>query len=217
MTAMAARRQKLTVVHFTPGFAGSVHASRPFILPSLRYWIVRTIGWLFWITLTIVALLCGQYYALAYYLLMPITGLVVRATHGFEARQLMYLDHPSPDRLVVITSSLNASEWWAFYGKPGLINAILNKPIYRSTKTPAPIISQVVDTATHYKSVGMRRRFLCATELERSLHLVVDCALCFGECLRLSAREQRSRLAQSRLQRCDEPLPNRLLLKESYA
>lgn len=140
MTAMAARRQKLTVVHFTPGVAGSAHGSRPFALHSLRYWIGRTIGWLFWITLTIVALFCGQYYALAYYLLMPITGLVVCATHGFEARQLMYPDHPSPDRLVVVTNSLNASEWWAFYGKPGLINAMLNKPLYRSTKTPAPKI-----------------------------------------------------------------------------
>jgi len=138
MTAMAARRQKLTVVHLTQGIAGSAHAKRPLKFDSLRYGIVWTMGWLFWIILTVIALISRQYYGLAYYLLMPITGVVVRATHGFKARQPVYLDYPSPDRLVIVTSSLNASEWWAFYGKPGLINAILNKPLYRSTKTPAP-------------------------------------------------------------------------------
>lgn len=138
LTAVAARRQQLTVVRLTQRIAGSAQGSRPFTSHSLRYWIVRAIGWLFWIILTIVVLLCGQYYGLAYYLLMPITGSVVRATHGFKARQPMSLDYPAPDRLVIVTSSFNASEWWAFYGKPGLINAILNKPLYRSTKTPAP-------------------------------------------------------------------------------
>lgn len=136
LTAIGARRQTLTVVHLTQ-VPGSTDVRKGFRIGNSRYQVVQTVGWLLWILFTFVALFSGQYYGLAYYLLMPTTGLVVRASHGHKARQLIFPNHPHPNRLVIVTDSLNASDWWAFYGKSGLINAILNKPLCRSTKRSA--------------------------------------------------------------------------------
>ena len=134
LIAMTARRQKLNVVGVTQGEADLAHGTRSF---TSRYWIFSASGWLFWVTIIVVTAMAGLYYGLIYLINMPVTGMVVRLTHGYKGRQIISPEYSSPHRLVIVSGSLNASEWWAFYGKSGLINAIVNKPLYRKTKTTA--------------------------------------------------------------------------------
>ena len=39
---------------------------------------------------------------------------------------------------MVVNSSFNGSEWSAFYGRSSTLNALLNKPLFRPSTTPAP-------------------------------------------------------------------------------
>ena len=105
---------------------------------SPKYWLLSGVGWLCLIGFTVVSLLAGLYIASAYLILMPFTGFIVQLTHGGGPRRL--LDQPvSPwARLVVVNSSLNSSEWSAFYGRSSTLNALLNKPLVRPSITPAP-------------------------------------------------------------------------------
>ena len=127
--------QKLTVVRITQRAATPLNASKRFSPRHLRYRIISAIGWVCWIVLVVSAAMAGLYHGLAYLLIMPMTGLVVRVTHGYMPRQLVKPDGSSLDRLVVASDSLNASEWWAFYGQGSLINSIVNKPICRATNS----------------------------------------------------------------------------------
>ena len=127
--------QKLTVVRITQRAATPSNASRRLSPRHWRYWVISAIGWLCWIALVVIAAMDGLYHGLTYLLLMPMTGLVVRVTHGYMPRQLVKPDDSSLDRLVIASDSLNASEWWAFYGQSSLINSIVNKPICRTTNS----------------------------------------------------------------------------------
>ena len=129
------RNQKWTVVYITQRAAASSDAGKRFSPRHLRYWIICTIGWVCWIVLVVTTAMARLYHGLTYLLLMPMTGLVVRVTHGYRPRHLLKPDGSSFDRLVIASDSLNASEWWAFYGKSSLINSILNKPLCRATKS----------------------------------------------------------------------------------
>jgi hypothetical protein len=107
---------------------------------SVRYWFVSAVGWLCWTGATTVGLMARLYIAAANPLLMPLTGLLASSTHGGKPRWLLD-ERPSPfSRMVVTTStsSLNGSDWWAFYGGSVTVNSLLNKPLYRAGITPAP-------------------------------------------------------------------------------
>ena len=127
--------QKLTVVRITQRAATPLNTSKGLSPRHWRYWIISAIGWACWIVLVVFAAMAGLYHGLTYLLIMPMTGLVVRVTHGYRPRQLVKPDDSSLDRLVIASDSLNASEWWAFYGQSSLINSIVNKPICRATKS----------------------------------------------------------------------------------
>jgi hypothetical protein len=49
-----------------------------------KYLAFVVIGWLLWVGLITVISLGGFYYVTAYYTIMPITGLIVRITHGYS-------------------------------------------------------------------------------------------------------------------------------------
>jgi hypothetical protein len=111
---------------------------------SVRYRIVAAVGWACWMGATIVSFMAGLYVAGVYLLLMPLTGLLVRVTHGGTPRHL--LDERLSDfmRMVVATSSMNGSDWWAFYGGSYTVNSLLNKPLYRVSVTPIPTVIKIL-------------------------------------------------------------------------
>jgi len=104
----------------------------------IRYRLVSTIGWLCCVGVAIVSLMAGLYIGCGYLLLVLLTGICVRFTHGGKPRRLLD-ERPAPyARMVIATDSLNGSEWWAFYGGSYLLNSLLNKPLYRTDTTPTP-------------------------------------------------------------------------------
>jgi len=111
---------------------------------SVKYRIVAGVGWACWIGATIVSFMARLYVAGAYLLLMPLTGLLVRITHGSAPRHL--LDERSSDfqRMVVATSSMNGSDWFAFYGGSYTVNSLLNKPLYRVGVAPISTIIKIL-------------------------------------------------------------------------
>ena len=105
---------------------------------KVKYWLISGGGWLCLIGMTIVSLMAGLYIASTYLLLMPLTGSIVQLTHGGRTRRLSLECVPSWPRLVVVTSSVNDSQWSAFYGGSLPLNALLNRPLFRSRGTPSP-------------------------------------------------------------------------------
>ena len=177
LTAMTTRRQKLTVVHVAQRKADLAHATTSFTFHNLRYWLFWATGWLFWAALIVVTSMAGCYYGLIHLICIPTTGVVVRATHGFKGRQVICPEYSSSDRLVIVSDSMNASEWWAFYGKSGLINAMLNKPLYRKTKASASRIlrwvTQLLIASQWILAIGS-----CALQDWNALFISLWLALC---------------------------------------
>lgn len=112
---------------------------------SIKYQLVSIIGWTAWTGLSFISFMAGCYIAGVYLLIMPVTGLIIYYTHGGRPRRLLEDRKSSFDRLVVTTSSLNGSDWVAFFGRSHTVNSLLNKPLYRSRCTP---VSQTLRTLT---------------------------------------------------------------------
>ena len=98
---------------------------------SLRYNLTCILGWASWCGLVVLAIFSRLGFAAAYLLLMPICGLVIGYTHGGRGRVPIRRKRNPHDRLVVATDSVNACDWWAFYGDHNLVNPLLNMPLSR--------------------------------------------------------------------------------------
>ena len=105
---------------------------------KFKYWLISGGGWLCLTGMAIVSLMAALYIASMYLLLMPLTGYIVHLTHGGRTRRLSLQHVPTWPRLVLVTSSVNNSQWSAFYGESLTLNALLNKQLTRSRSTPFP-------------------------------------------------------------------------------
>jgi len=103
---------------------------------SATYRTYSCCGWLLLAALVASCALAGLYVALIYLLLMPITGLVVKITHGGKRRDLVDNAANEHKRMVVCTSSFNATHWWIFLGSSRMVNSMLNKPLFRVGPVP---------------------------------------------------------------------------------
>lgn len=110
----------------------------------LKYKITSAVGWISWTGLALIGLSAGCYVATAFLLLMIMTGIAVCITHGGKPRKLLDHAQSSHNRVVVATGSVNGSSWLAFFGRSSTVNAILNKPLYRTSRTPYPRIWRIV-------------------------------------------------------------------------
>lgn len=110
------------------------------VLPGRRfkYWLLSGVAWLCLIAMTIISLMSGLCIASVYLLLMPLTGFIVRLTQRGGPRRLLNYPISLWPRLVVVTRSINSSEWSALYGGSSSLNVLLNKPLFRPCVTPAP-------------------------------------------------------------------------------
>ncbi|KAM7192072.1 hypothetical protein V8F20_009048 [Naviculisporaceae sp. PSN 640] len=95
------------------------------------YYAFSITGWIALCGLLAASLLCGLYIALAYLVVLPLTGLVVHRTHGGPPRRLADETPSEFRRMVVCTSSWNGTQWYAFVGGSRAVNSLLNKPLFR--------------------------------------------------------------------------------------
>jgi len=98
----------------------------------LRFRLLSLLGWLLWCLAVATSLASGLYIAAAYLLLLPLTGLAVKHSHGGPPRKLLDGRMTEYKRVVVATNSLNGSDWWLFYGGSTIVNSLLNKPLNRA-------------------------------------------------------------------------------------
>ncbi|KAF5642457.1 pfs domain protein [Fusarium tjaetaba] len=102
-----------------------------------RYLSVSLIGWIFWITLVIISFMGGLYIGGTYLCLMPATGIVLRFTHGTEARTpVIRSANPSYPRLVIAAGTENSREWYAFRGKHPLLTGLFNVSLEQTERLP---------------------------------------------------------------------------------
>lgn len=127
-----ARIQRLDFLHVTTiqTSSGSRVRKALFGQQSIRYCIVSSFGWLLWIAVLCFSFLAGLYVAAAYVILMPLSGVVAFLTHGGEPRTL---DTRASEfrRLTLVADSLNATDWWGFYGGNRALSSLLRRPLYR--------------------------------------------------------------------------------------
>ncbi|ERF71392.1 hypothetical protein EPUS_07420 [Endocarpon pusillum Z07020] len=145
------RKQRLEFfsIALSQPVARSATVSQPYVAAkralwlacSLRYLLLSTLGWLCWVGAAALSLTAGLYVAATYLTLMPVTGYIVSFTHGGKPRRLLDVRPCNFTRVVIATSSLNAPEWWAFYGGSSYLNSLLNKPLYRAhDRTVSPLL-----------------------------------------------------------------------------
>lgn len=99
---------------------------------AVKYWIVSAVGWLCWTTMTVLCLAASLHLAIAYLLLMPLTGMLAHIALGGAPRQLLNSENTPYQRLVVAAENLNGVDWLAFYGQSITVNSLLNRPLYRN-------------------------------------------------------------------------------------
>lgn len=129
-----ARMQKLDFLHVSQAqhSCGSKFRKALFGQQSIRYCLVSTLGWSFWIALAILSFLAGLYIGATFLILMPLSGVLAFLTHGGEPRTL---DERASEfnRLVLAADSTNATDWWGFYGDSRELNSLLRTPLYRES------------------------------------------------------------------------------------
>lgn len=108
------------------------------------YRLVNLFGWLFWAGIATISVLSQLYIAVAYLLMMPMTGIAIAIIHGNQPRQLLSRVVAPEDRMIIASDNTNASTWWAFYGKNYPLNSLLNTPLYRRENLRPRLMARLV-------------------------------------------------------------------------
>lgn len=104
-----------------------------------RKWVsIMLIGWLLWLLFLVASLLAGLYLAVSYLVTLTLTGLVIRYSHGHNARRLLDRRPSEFSRMVVLCDSMDGSNWVVFIGGHRALDSLLNKPLYKSKRVPTP-------------------------------------------------------------------------------
>ncbi|KAH8748361.1 hypothetical protein BGZ57DRAFT_776591 [Hyaloscypha finlandica] len=94
----------------------------------LRLLLASLLGWILLAGLFVLTIIMQCYWALAFLLLMPLTGASITRIHVKGPRYLN-IEKSSPfNRLVVVTQHVNETNWRVFYGESTVVNALLNTP-----------------------------------------------------------------------------------------
>jgi hypothetical protein len=103
---------------------------------SIRYRLVAYAGWILWAGILSISIICRLYLSGTYLVLILLTGVVIRVTHGGIPRRLLDNNVSQFNRMVVATSSFNSTDWSLFYGGSRTVNSLLNKPLLRRSAAP---------------------------------------------------------------------------------
>jgi hypothetical protein len=117
------------------------HPTRSILTKFSTKWLaVLLIGWVVWAAAVVITIICACHLALSYLLMLPVTGLCVRSAFGHSARRLLVgelgKDGQYWRRSVIVANHCNETDWALFIGDSRLVNALLNKPLLRSSHTP---------------------------------------------------------------------------------
>ncbi|KAF6224655.1 hypothetical protein HO173_012927 [Letharia columbiana] len=109
----------------------------PWWMYSRGYLAVSVFGWIALLGTIIMSCILQCYLALAFLVIVPLTGSVVLLIHGSRPRGLL-IEHNSPyNRLIVTAEHLNATNWIVFYGESTIVNSLLNRALeLRGPKMP---------------------------------------------------------------------------------
>lgn len=86
-------------------------------------------GWVLLAGFITVGVLSESWLMTSFLAIMPLTGFVIRAIYGSSPRQLRISPPSDFNRLVVVSSHMNETEWKVFYGESALVNSVLNWPL----------------------------------------------------------------------------------------
>lgn len=123
-----ARCQKLELVHVMR--RGHNKHSRP----SWQHWCISIIGWIFISGLIVMEVILGCWTALSFYLVVIVTGILVKLAYGCAPRGLNNSRGSAYNRLVISAPHVNETDWQIFYGESAIVNALLNRPLLHCTK-----------------------------------------------------------------------------------
>ncbi len=101
--------------------------------------ILNRTGWVLWFAALAISLANSLYTAAAYLIIVSLTGLAVKYARGGPHQLLDNKPvNKQYNRAVVVTDSLNGSEWQLFHGASILVNALLNKQLDRKRDPAGP-------------------------------------------------------------------------------
>lgn len=103
-----------------------------------KWFSIMLIGWLLWFLVLVASLLAGLYLAVSYLVTLALTGLVIRYSHGHNARRLLDRGPSESSRMVVLYDTLNGNNWIVFIGGHRAVDSLLNKPLCKSKPVPVP-------------------------------------------------------------------------------
>ena len=141
------RLQRLNIIHVysdpplwdgEPGLLEAHHPRRSVLRRfSTKWLVVLLVGWAIWAAAVVFSIICACPLALSYLLTLPATGLGIRSAFGHSARRLL-ISEPGKDgqcwrRSIIVANHWNETSWSLFIGDSRLVNALLNKPLLRST------------------------------------------------------------------------------------
>lgn len=109
-----------------------------------RWLFIAVAGWILWTGVLLASALYGLYIAMAYLIVLSLTGLTIRYSHGHTTRMILDARSRPDARMVLVCESLNGNEWTAFIGEGNLVTSILNKPLYKVHPTPYPKAVRII-------------------------------------------------------------------------
>ncbi|KAI1307554.1 hypothetical protein F5Y03DRAFT_123858 [Xylaria venustula] len=128
------RIQNLQVIHIArrprrQHFPAPLQLPEVFRTQSRLYTATSILGWILLLAMVAMNIILETYVALAFAVLMPITGLFVFAIHGRSPRHLLVDKESLYNRLILVTEHANSTDWFVFYGESTILNSILNRPL----------------------------------------------------------------------------------------
>ncbi|KAK0712352.1 hypothetical protein B0T26DRAFT_714010 [Lasiosphaeria miniovina] len=96
---------------------------------SIGFLATSALGWATLLGCIIAAVLFRLYIALAFLLLVPLTGALIFVIYGGRPRRLLVSKPSEFNRIVVVTEHMNSNEWKVFYGESTIVNSLLNRPL----------------------------------------------------------------------------------------
>jgi hypothetical protein len=104
----------------------------PWWMYSPRYLATSILGWITLLGMIAMCIILQTYLAMAFLLVVPLTGTVIFALYGSSPRGLLVTEPVSGkryNRLILVAEHVNAADWIVFYGESTIVNSLLNRPL----------------------------------------------------------------------------------------
>ena len=101
----------------------------PWWMYSRGYLVISIFGWIMLLGTITMSVILQFYLALAFLVIVPLTGSVVFLIHGSRPRGLLVEDDSPYNRLIATAEHMNATNWIVFYGESTIVNSLLNRPL----------------------------------------------------------------------------------------